>query len=299
DGISELQRTDGRIVPSSEVYPPNSANLRRDKERSRLLSVLPTFDDSSVNNSLVNVRIGETIHLSCRIFMLQDSLVTWGVQRKDTIDLLTVGNTTFTGDNRYSVQFQNPTDWVLRIENVESRDAGKFICTLQTYPKQTLIVFLQVDGPVIEIRNSSEGFVYSAGSHINLDCIYRNRTKDERNDNRTPHPLLPIPLSTQLPSSAVRWTLNNKPFSLRNRKRVKNEWTGDEVHSYLTIKSSIKEDSGNYTCTLPHTNISSTVQIQILKGEHSEAVLTESQTSNAADCSQNIIFLLVAIFYNS
>ena len=33
-----------------------------------------------------------------------------------------------------------------RIENVESRDAGKFICTLQTYPKQTLIVFLQVDG---------------------------------------------------------------------------------------------------------------------------------------------------------
>ena len=32
-----------------------------------------------------------------------------------------------------------------------------------------------VPGPVIEIRNSSEGFVYSAGSHINLDCIYRNR----------------------------------------------------------------------------------------------------------------------------
>ena len=46
--------------------------------------------------------------------IFQDSLVTWGVQRKDTIDLLTVGNTTFTGDNRYSVQFQNPTDWVLR-----------------------------------------------------------------------------------------------------------------------------------------------------------------------------------------
>ena len=46
--------------------------------------------------------------------IFQDSLVTWGVQRKDTIDLLTGGNTTFTGDNRYSVQFQNPTDWVLR-----------------------------------------------------------------------------------------------------------------------------------------------------------------------------------------
>jgi hypothetical protein len=30
------------------------------------------------------------------------------------MDLLTVGNTTFTGDSRYAVVFQNPTDWVLR-----------------------------------------------------------------------------------------------------------------------------------------------------------------------------------------
>ena len=37
----------------------------------RLLSVLPTFDDSSANNSLVSVRIGDTLQLSCRIFMLQ------------------------------------------------------------------------------------------------------------------------------------------------------------------------------------------------------------------------------------
>ena len=30
-------------------------------------------------------------------------------------------------------------------------------------------------GPVIEIKNSSEGFVYSAGSHITLECLYRYR----------------------------------------------------------------------------------------------------------------------------
>jgi len=35
-------------------------------------------------------------------------------------------------------------------------------------------VFLYfISGPVIEIRNSSEGFVYSAGSHITLECLYR------------------------------------------------------------------------------------------------------------------------------
>ena len=34
-------------------------------------------------------------------------------------------------------------------------------------------------GPIIEIKNSSEGFVYSAGSHIALQCVYRNKTKKE------------------------------------------------------------------------------------------------------------------------
>ena len=41
-------------------------------------------------------------------------MVSWAVQRQESMDLLTVGNTTFTGDNRFAVVFQNPTDWVLR-----------------------------------------------------------------------------------------------------------------------------------------------------------------------------------------
>jgi hypothetical protein len=45
---------------------------------------------------------------------MQDSVVSWAVQRQETMELLTVGNTTFTGDSRYAVAFQNPTDWVLR-----------------------------------------------------------------------------------------------------------------------------------------------------------------------------------------
>ena len=47
----------------------------------------------------------------------------------------------------------------------------------------------------------------------------RNRTKRGWGEDTTPHPLLPVPLNTILPVSAVRWTVNNKTFSLRNRKR--------------------------------------------------------------------------------
>ena len=62
------------------------------------------------------------------------------------MDLLTLDNITFSGDSRFSVVRQNPTNWALVIDGVEARDAGKYICTLETFPKQSLIVYLQVDG---------------------------------------------------------------------------------------------------------------------------------------------------------
>ena len=41
---------------------------------------------------------------------------------------------------------KNPTNWALVIEEVQARDAGRYTCTLQTYPQQSLIVNLQVNG---------------------------------------------------------------------------------------------------------------------------------------------------------
>ena len=46
----------------------------------------------------------------------------------------------------YSIGMSYMFVCLLRISEVEPRDAGKYICTLQTFPKQTLIKFLQVDG---------------------------------------------------------------------------------------------------------------------------------------------------------
>ena len=76
--------------------------------------------------------------------------MSWSVDRgSSTMDLLTLDNTTFTADPRYSVVFQNPTNWALVIEEVEARDAGKYICSLETFPKQSLTVYLQVNGEQI------------------------------------------------------------------------------------------------------------------------------------------------------
>ena len=84
----------------------------------------------------------------------QSATVSWSVNRGSSMDLLTVGNTTFSGDQRYSVVFQNPTNWALVIERVQASDAGKYICTLETFPKQSLIIFLQVNGKLFITKYS-------------------------------------------------------------------------------------------------------------------------------------------------
>ena len=79
--------------------------------------------------------------------MFQSTTVSWSVDRgSSTMDLLTLDNSTFSGDPRFSVVFQNPTNWALVIEKAAARDAGKYICSLETFPKQSLMVYLQVDG---------------------------------------------------------------------------------------------------------------------------------------------------------
>ena len=66
--------------------------------------------------------------------------------RQTSLDLLTVGNMTFSGDTRYSILHQKYNNWVLVIKNVDMMDMGRYICTVQTFPEQSLSVFVRVHG---------------------------------------------------------------------------------------------------------------------------------------------------------
>ena len=65
------------------------------------------------------------------------------------MDLFTVGNMTFSGDHKYSILHQKLNNWVLVIKKVnmlDMLDEGKYICTIQTFPEQSLSVFVRVHG---------------------------------------------------------------------------------------------------------------------------------------------------------
>jgi len=260
-----LGRESGSLVVGGKTFGA-TAMARR---------VEPRFENTSQNNSLVVATIGNTVTLPCRVFMKQGATVSWSVQRESTMDLLTVGNTTFTGDQRISVHLLNPTNWALVIKKVQPLDAGRYLCTLETFPKQSLVFLLQVNGPVLEILNSSVGFVYSVGSYLSIECMYRNRSMAPAPPT-TPHPLFPVQQQWSLPTSTLAWTHNNRTFSLRNRKRVRAIWTGSSVVSTLSIKSAIQEDSGNYSCLLPSSPHTATATLQILKAEHSSELKPET-----------------------
>ena len=73
--------------------------------------------------------------------------MSWSVRREDSsLDLLTVGNLTFSGDERYSILHQHPNNWVLVIDTVNMADTGRYICTVQTFPQQNIMVKVVVLG---------------------------------------------------------------------------------------------------------------------------------------------------------
>merc|ERR1719410_1554649 len=201
---------------------------------------------------------------------------------------------TFSGDPRYSIVVQNPTNWALVIEQVQARDAGKYICSLETFPKQSLMVYLQVNGPVLEILNSSSGgLVYSAGSYLTIECIYLNTSRVEL-QTTTQHPLFPRDRKVPLNRNVLKWKFNNRTFSLQNRKRVHAFWTGNSVVSILSIKSAITEDTGNYSCILPNTGEKVTASLHILKSEHSSELRPD--TLLASDDSIKLYFNVITMF---
>lgn len=73
--------------------------------------------------------------------------VSWIRKRKDTIQLLTVGNTTYNQDSRLGLRFRYPNNWRLGIDLVTKEDEGEYQCQLSTHPKiKTLIYNLRVTG---------------------------------------------------------------------------------------------------------------------------------------------------------
>jgi len=88
------------------------------------------------------------------LFFSCDLQVSW-VRRKhgeDDLQLLTVGLHTYSGDSRYTVEFQYPNNWRLQIKFTNKRDEGTYECQISTHPPKVIQIHLHINGEQLSER---------------------------------------------------------------------------------------------------------------------------------------------------
>ncbi|XP_055535002.1 uncharacterized protein LOC129724286 [Wyeomyia smithii] len=211
----------------------------------------PHFETDNVTN--ITVQNGDDLFLSCRISLLQDKTVSW-VRRKHgetDLQLLTVGKQTYSGDPRYTIEFQYPNNWRLKIAAASKSDEGVYECQISTHPPKVIIYYLHVNAPEILIVDE-EGEplydkYYEVGSTIKLMCRVRHMS---------------------MLRSAVYWIHNDNILNhdvQRGGISVKTNLTNIGANSTLFVAKVNKQDSGSYTCSIgPNQHYS--VSVHVLNG---------------------------------
>ncbi|KAF0299099.1 Zwei Ig domain protein zig-8 [Amphibalanus amphitrite] len=101
----------------------------------------PWFERPQIRN--VTALLGRTAYLSCTVRALGNRTVSW-VRHRD-IHLLTVGEFTFTNDQRFRA-LHSPASrlWTLQLKFVQHRDAGMYACQVSSSPPVSYPVYLSV-----------------------------------------------------------------------------------------------------------------------------------------------------------
>ncbi|XP_063709038.1 uncharacterized protein LOC134837585 [Culicoides brevitarsis] len=242
----QLSKTESAML--NYIYDQYAPNKHRHYD----FRLGPHFEGAKVGGvSNVSVHLNATTYLNCKVAILQDRTVTW-VQRKhnsDNLQLLTVGNHTYSADTRFSVDFQHPNNWRLKISAAALNDEGIYECQISTHPPRLYRVFLTVNAPEVMIVN--EFFeplfdtFYEAASTIQLNCVVKYIT---------------------MLYSVVHWTHNGRLLNddiVRGGISVKTNLSDEGANSTLFVARVNKSDSGNYTCTIGPT-LSFTTNVHVL-----------------------------------
>uniref|UniRef100_A0AAR5QKC1 Ig-like domain-containing protein n=3 Tax=Dendroctonus ponderosae TaxID=77166 RepID=A0AAR5QKC1_DENPD len=213
----------------------------------------PYFDDIGSKN--VTAVVGQSALLNCRVKHPGDRTVSW--MRKRDLHILTSGIHTYTGDGRFSVRHpEHSDDWDLRIEYVQKRDAGVYECQVNTEPKISLPIMLNVDDAQASIVGSPEIHVMK-GSTIAITCTVNVYST---------------------PPSSVHWYHGKSVVdfdSPRGGISLETEKTEAGTTSKLLITKALLSDSGNYTC-MPSNATPASAAVHVLNGEHPAAMQTSS-----------------------
>ena len=101
-----------------------------------------------------SVPVGRDASLICHVSESQGFKVAW--VRVETQTILTMNEHVITRNHRIKVSNPEKTEWRLDIADVKRRDAGYYMCQVNTDPMKSQLGYLEVVGNIIwESKNTN------------------------------------------------------------------------------------------------------------------------------------------------
>ncbi|XP_050536912.1 hemicentin-2-like [Daktulosphaira vitifoliae] len=242
------------LVATFAVSPLQSSedkfNPQQQKKQVSDFLVRPFFDTAVPSN--ITTQLGGHAYMPCRVKQLGNKSVSW-IRRRDS-HILTIDWLLFIADDRFRIFLVEPTcTWTIQIKYVQPRDAGVYECQINTSPKMSHLVQLNVVVPKIEILGDSDIHVME-GSSVSLKCVIRQSVRDP---------------------DYIFWYQNGKrvlDYGGKGAKVITSERRDvNTMVATLTINKAVLLDSGNYTCQ-PSNLDSASAFLHVLNGEHPAAI---------------------------
>ncbi|XP_021695569.1 uncharacterized protein LOC5567816 [Aedes aegypti] len=215
------------------------------------------------NNSRVVSQRGGLAVLPCSVTMSTPATVSW-FRRKD-YQLLTVGLSTYSSDDRFLVEHtRHLGNWALRIKNARREDEGLYECQISTHPPQSIFIELRIVEAVAEILEAPDLHI-DEGSTLRLECKLKRATES---------PLY------------VFWYHEERMVNYDQQDGISVS-TNKLTSSVLTVRNATARHGGNYTCA-PANARQSSIYVHVLKGEKPAAMQHPNKNPTVASSAAAI-----------
>ncbi|XP_068233861.1 zwei Ig domain protein zig-8-like [Palaemon carinicauda] len=220
----------------------------------------------------ISVTAGMQATLPCRVANLKGRAVSW--IRQEDLRVLATDEAIFTSDNRLKVVAWRTGvvwAWDLQIAEASVNDSGVYECQVNTRPKISHPVILNVQQGGAVIAGPSEIYV-EIGSRLLLTCWV------------TAPPKPPGPLT---------WYHGKQPIhahTARSGVSLHVAQEGPTASARLSLTSVAATDAGNYSCN-PEGLTTTSVTVYVLQDKEPRAMHHDSATSNPRN-----IYTLTASF---
>ncbi|XP_059610446.1 uncharacterized protein LOC132257520 isoform X1 [Phlebotomus argentipes] len=257
--INHINKTSS---PPMRMGATESAARAVDNQLSESEDTASNFNEThfaTENSSTVIYQAGSIAILECIVRNIGENVVSWIRRKGKDYHLLTVGLTTYSGDERFSaIHPLDSEDWTLQIKFVTTTDAGVYECQVSTHPPISIFTHLHVVEARAEIAGPQEKYL-KPGSTLRLVCRVLQSTE---------------------PPLYLFWYHNNRMINYDSHRGVNVSTDADNRHSELLILQTSLSYSGNYSC-VPNNAISASVLVHILNAGENPAAMQHGEHNGA------------------